>query len=256
MAEKINVQAEITVRYGAVKRARGCYLYTQSGIRLTDMAQDGGRAILGWGFGKARQILKNVIDRGYTGCCMPAADNMLQNALKTLLPEVSCFRVYSSELKIDRVCGKKPVMWRPWDVTELSPAGKNLSSCIEICMPFSWPPYRVFVFTEMHPSIEPSDALPAPVATAMTRALYDLASELPVRTEADWCAYDLILGTYWKRRGPYLSPLVTESLYHDFFIHCLDAHLVISCDYDVPSVIPFRASDGCFTPLKKKPFLV
>ena len=44
---------EITTRYGYVKRARGYFLYTEKQVRLTDMFQEAGRAILGWGGGKA-----------------------------------------------------------------------------------------------------------------------------------------------------------------------------------------------------------
>ena len=47
---------EINSRYGNIKRARNCFLYTARGVRLTDMYQEGGRAILGWGGGSAFTI--------------------------------------------------------------------------------------------------------------------------------------------------------------------------------------------------------
>ena len=58
---------EITSRYGYVKRARGCFLYTEKQVRLTDMFQEAGRAIIGWGGGKARLEFKNALERGVTG---------------------------------------------------------------------------------------------------------------------------------------------------------------------------------------------
>ena len=41
--------AEISKHFGNVKRARGNFLYTEKGIRVTDMYLEHGRAILGWG---------------------------------------------------------------------------------------------------------------------------------------------------------------------------------------------------------------
>ena len=43
---------EINKKFGAVTRARECYLYTKKGQRLLDLWQLGGRAILGWGNSK------------------------------------------------------------------------------------------------------------------------------------------------------------------------------------------------------------
>ena len=59
--------AEIQKRYGNVRRARGCYLYTEKGVRLTDCYLDGGRALLGWDGGKARTVFKDTLERGATG---------------------------------------------------------------------------------------------------------------------------------------------------------------------------------------------
>ena len=55
--------SEISKRFGNVKRARGCFLYTEKGVRLTDLFQEGGRAILGWGGNSAFTVLKNVLSR-------------------------------------------------------------------------------------------------------------------------------------------------------------------------------------------------
>ena len=52
---------EIFLRYGNVKRARGPFLYTEKGKRLTDLYQENGRAILGWGGSSAFTMLKNAI---------------------------------------------------------------------------------------------------------------------------------------------------------------------------------------------------
>ena len=53
---------EINKKFGAVTRARECYLYTKKGQRLLDLWQLGGRAILGWGNSKPQTIFKNVLN--------------------------------------------------------------------------------------------------------------------------------------------------------------------------------------------------
>ena len=58
---------ELFKRYGSVKRARGTFLYTKKGVRITDLYQEAGRAILGWEGGSAFTLMKNVISRGQTG---------------------------------------------------------------------------------------------------------------------------------------------------------------------------------------------
>ena len=42
--------------------------------------------------------------------------------------------------------------------------------------------------------------------------------------------------------------------YQKFVLHCLDLSLVISPDYNMPSIIPFGADKGVFTKLKNTPF--
>ena len=52
---------ELYNRFGAVRRARGCFLYTAKSHRVTDLYQEGGRAILGWEGGSAFTLMKNII---------------------------------------------------------------------------------------------------------------------------------------------------------------------------------------------------
>ena len=59
--------SEISSRFGTVKRARKCFLYTAKGVRLVDMFQENGRAILGWEGGSAFTMFKNALCRGIAG---------------------------------------------------------------------------------------------------------------------------------------------------------------------------------------------
>ena len=58
---KSELFTELFNQYGAVTRARGCFLYTKKGVRITDLYQEGGRAILGWEGDSAFTLMKNVI---------------------------------------------------------------------------------------------------------------------------------------------------------------------------------------------------
>ena len=78
--------AEIQKRYGNVRRARGCYLYTEKGVRLTDCYLDGGRALLGWDGGKARTVFKDTLERGATGAYCGGYESRLATAVRHLLP--------------------------------------------------------------------------------------------------------------------------------------------------------------------------
>ena len=64
---------KISKRFGAIKRARGTFFYTEKGIRLTDLYLENGRAVLSWrndnGTNGTSAFLKikNNINRGLTG---------------------------------------------------------------------------------------------------------------------------------------------------------------------------------------------
>ena len=158
------LSAEIKKRYGNVTRSRGCYLYTEKGVRLTDCYLDNGKAIFGWDGGKARTVFKNLLERGATGCYDSGYSLGLENAVKKLLPVeytvirwwqnlpscFSCCMDSSSNSEISNefdfsdapdfteaamldgapdIDSIKPVLWRPWinicGEAELQPTGYN-----------------------------------------------------------------------------------------------------------------------------------
>lgn len=298
---------EIDTRYGAVKRARGCHLYTSKGRRLTDMYQEAGRAILGWGASRAMTEFKNVMNRGITGSFPTDYSARLEKAVKKLLPEYTHIRWYASlesarravsfffnlsagvqigeQPQLDAVINAHPenvqdltfdnwlyVMgiprWRPWlESTHLTgerdipsfvmEQNSRAQEAVVVVPPLPWTrTYYLVAFSDTgNRKIVPSDMLPPPVLAATARGIYDLIAELPCRSERDWNLYDSIICKYWKRRGPYLLPLVSPEQYKDFFRHCLDCGLLISPYYRTPSIIPYGADTGNFTELKKNPFV-
>lgn len=97
--------------------------------------------------------------------------------------------------------------------------------------------------------------LPSPLCAAITRAIYDLIAKVQIMSEKDWFIYDKILIRYWERKGPYLFPKIPEGEYENFILHCLDSEIVISPDYNTPSIVPFSADAGVFGKLKNNSFL-
>ena len=290
---------EITTRYGYVKRARGYFLYTEKQVRLTDMFQEAGRAILGWGGGKARLEFKNALERGVTGSFRTKYSHQLVKAINQFLPDYPNVRWYNSKDSLYRAISsyfqmefvepfvESPVLanfadlhaacwmrvnkisrWRPWleDAwyssfvnmpVALQESVSTPQTAVVVSPPFPWSvtSFIVAYSDENEERIVPSDFAPPPLLAALTRSFYDLYAELPVRSEKDWRLYDDILLRYFDRRGPYLIPKVPKEKYEEFFLHCLDQHLVISPTYVYPSIVPYGVDVGVFNLLKKNPFV-
>jgi len=259
---------ELHKRYGAVRRARGCFLYTKKGVRVTDLYQEAGRAILGWEGGSAFTLLKNVISRGQTGSfiCEDLPSYRLQKAVSEL---------FSSDRKLIYFSSQKDALqtglalfpegcsiYRPWNSQNEK---INLASipALILAPPLPWAESNFILALDARKLEENPDALllvrgaitlPFSLETAYTRSIYNLIKALQERQEKDWFIYDTVLTKYWDRQGPYLYPKVLQDKYKDFVLHCLDCGLVISPDYNQPSIVPFGADPGVFTKLKNSPF--
>lgn len=83
--DKEKFALEIFKRYGNVKRARNSFLYTAKNVRLTDLYQEDGRAILGWGGSSAFTMLKNALGRGANGSFFTDYSYRMEKAVSTLL---------------------------------------------------------------------------------------------------------------------------------------------------------------------------
>ena len=131
---------EIFLRYGNVKRARGPFLYTEKGKRLTDLYQENGRAILGWGGSSAFTMLKNAIDRGATGSFKTCFSGRLEKSVNALF--FGCERkVFIFAKKSDclstavRISPQNTFVWKPW--SEVAFENDN-ADCIIFEPPFPW----------------------------------------------------------------------------------------------------------------------
>ena len=109
---------EIFLRFGNVSRARGSFLYTEKGVRLTDMFQENGRAILGWGGGSAFTFFKNVLSRGHTGSFKTVHKDRLKKAVSCLFNdsfEILILKDKSLAAEVsENIFSQKAFEYRPW----------------------------------------------------------------------------------------------------------------------------------------------
>lgn len=262
MNELIFLNNELKKRYGSIKRARSCFLYTEKGVRLTDLYQEGGRAILGWGGGSAFTMLKNALSRGLTGSFLTDYSYRLKKAVNTLLDSDRIIAVFSDVKAAEKACAQKfsnnICFYKPWTESAVNLCEK---SCVIIEPPLPWSQgYAILALNNSSEnvsfieSLEDTLILPAVLEAAFTRSIYDLISAIQAREEKQWFLYDSALNAYFTRKGPYLYPKVPLESYNDFVIHCLNLGIVISPYYNVPSIVPFGADKGVFSALKKNPF--
>jgi hypothetical protein len=256
--------SEITLRFGTIQRARGCFLYTRRGIRLTDMYQEGGRAILGWGGGAPFTVFKNTMNRGLTGSFDTDTAARLEKAVSSLLAGERILFTFSDRttaLKTALTFSKESTsFWKPWNQENID---WRTIDVVIVVPPLPWAsplffvavkPETVEVFSASGRELPESIRIPGALAAAVTRAFYDMIAALQFREEKNWFGYDSVLTKYWIRRGPYLYPKISEKKYGAFILHCLDCELIVSPDYNVPSIVPFGADKGVFTKFKNSIF--
>ena len=255
---KDQLYKELYARYGFVTRARGCFLYTHKSQRLTDMFLENGKAILGWDSGNAGTFFKNMLNKGLTGSFICEDKPRIDKAVSELVGK-EC-RVFFYNNKTDAVkaavgSGAKTIVsYKPWNKEQEDLAGAD---AVIIVPPFAWGE-ELFILampaSSVPESVEGLLTIPFALQTALTRSIYNLIAQLPLRQEKDWFIYDTILTIYWERKGPYLYPKISENKYDAFVKHCLDCNIVINPSYNEPSIVPFGADKGVFTKLKNNPF--
>ena len=259
---------ELYKRYGAVTRARGCFLYTKKGQRVTDLYQEDGRAILGWEGGSAFTMMKNTLSRGLTGSfiCEDNPSFRLNKAVNELFASdrtVLCFSSQKAALEAGlSIFPDGTSIFRPWNTQNGKINIPEIPALI-LTPPLPWaePLFILALDTkkiEENPDslllIRGAIKLPYALEVAYTRSIHNLIKALQEREEKDWFIYDTVLGNYWDRQGPYLYPKVSADKYDDFVLHCLECGILISPVYNNPSIIPFGADKGVFTKLKNSPF--
>lgn len=265
---------EIQKRYGNIRRARGPFLYTAKNVRLTDLYQENGRAILGWGGSSAFTMMKNILNRGITGSYKTDFKYRLEKSVGDLFgskKKILCFASKKDAEKVaHKLCPGKILEYIPWKSTEADEKSElDSSDALIFAPPLPWA-QELFILA-LKSDVEISEKwekisseteiqqliLPPPMETAYTRAIYNLIQALKDRSEKDFFIYDREIRPYWTRKGPYLYPredIFTEENYTDFVLHCLDNAIVINPSLEGISIVPFGADKGVFSQLIKNPW--
>ncbi len=264
---------EIHSRYGAVRRARGIYLYTEKGARLTDCYLDGGRAIMGYSTGKARTQFKDTFERGANGIYTSGFESRLVTAIRHLLPE--CYteiRWWNDETVAGALLlssgrtENAAALWRPFlnftASSEKNIAGypvatmqwplaatpDQLPDVIQLVPPFSWAGLpRIYAFkvpAGADIAIPASDVVASPLLVAMARAFADLKTFLASYTDDDFARNTRALQPWFTRKGPWLFYTAAAENYNSLVLAALDAGIVLPPEPVEPAVVPFRANPG------------
>lgn len=107
----IDLKKELYSRYGTVRRAADYHLYTAKGVRVLDLCQEGGAAILGWRPGRAKLAFKNLLDRGMSGTFPTEVEGELERAVQEVLPQYREIRWYASRDRARMACASYLGLW-------------------------------------------------------------------------------------------------------------------------------------------------
>ncbi|MBQ6674313.1 MAG: hypothetical protein IJM77_06820, partial [Spirochaetia bacterium] len=206
-----------------ISRARGYYVYTANGKRYLDMALEGGRLIMGHRQKGYALAMKNAIDKGILSCYPSPYAGRLKKAVKELLGKECFVYLLRSEERAREIL--KQVQDDASVQTLLLP------------VPAAFAPGVVVSAKELELVEEPVS--PVFLAGAV-RALYNLKAFLE---KADYSAWEKAGIAYackgkWRVGLPYLYPLCTPDQYPAVWNAFFEAGIMLSPDYDKPSVLP------------------
>lgn len=257
---------EFYKRFGPVNRAKKCFLYTKKGIRVTDLFQENGRAILGWGGDSAFTHLKNFLNKGITGGFICEEHSKVEKAVSVLLNSKRKVLFYPTKMEALKAgllfSANKTSVWKPWTQNDID---WEQTDSVVLAPPLPWTDnFYILAINESiwNEKAEIQKLIPLqtkvayPIQVGIARAIYNMIDALKTRKETDWFIYDKVITKYWQRKGPYLFPKIPQEKYDDFVLHCLDCNLLINPDYNNASIVPFGADFGVFSNLKNHPFEV
>ena len=231
-----------------INRARGYFLYTADGKRYLDMALDGGRLVMGHrqkGYGQA---LKNAIDKGILpGFPSPYA-HRLKQAMRALFGKDCFVYLFKGEEHAKAAIashGLDYTLWRPLGSNALDLINDpiNLPVILVLPVPVAFAPGVVVSKSELDFADEPVSPV---ILAGAVRALYNLKAFL---AEADYSGWEKAgiaeaCKEKWRVELPYLYPLCTRDQYPAVWDAFFEAGIILSLDYDTPSILPPELSEG------------
>ena len=258
-----------------INRARGYYVYTANGKRYLDMALEGGRLVMGHRQKGYAQAMKNVIDKGILpGYPSPYA-HRLKQAVKSLVGRQCFVYLFPSEERAREVVSDNGPDAR-------DPASDSITGAADACDSINDPikPALNLEATDFELCDPMILLLPVPAAFALgvivsntelqledepvspvilagaVRAVYNL---IAFRKEADYSGWekagiiDICKGKWIACCTPYIFPFCKREQYPAVWDAFFGAGIILSTDYDKPSVLPpyDELSDGMRNKLLK-----
>jgi len=273
--DRISEEADARLRLlPPIRRARLWRLYADGkaeGLpgRFLDLWMDGGRSILGakgTGLGTAA---KAAIDMGLARPLPSVWEQRLEKALLAAYPGYAGARFFRNEDRalaaLAALLGRAPAVLdparrgrgpaatpNPVDALVLRPLADYLprtegAGAIPYGLPVLPCPstFAPGVVLFRAGAGAPGGELAPPLAlAAAARALRELAKLASACGEPLWRRADRRLGPFLERSGPYLYPRHGEAEHDGFFRKALEAGLLVSPEYSLPSILPPDFDDG------------
>ena len=263
-----------------INRARGYFLYTADGKRYLDMALDGGRLIMGHrqkGYGQA---LKNAIDKGILPSFPSPYAHRLKQAVRALFGAGCHVYLFKSEEHAKAALatqGLEHTLWRPLafntdtassvanardpitdpinhkpssnmetqesTATLVKSAISGLPVILVLPIPAAFAPGVVVSKGELNLADEPVSLV---ILAGAVRALYNLKAFSAGVDYSSWEKAGIAeaCNGKWRVELPYLYPLCSKDKYPAVWDAFFEAGFILSCDYDIPSILPPELSDG------------
>lgn len=220
--------------FPTINRARGYFLYTSDGKRYLDMSLDDGALLMGHRQDGFAQALKNAADKGLFVPYPSPFEYRFKQALKSLFGEGRYIYLVQ---KMNKLLLELPE-WRPFEDF------RSLDAFVPVLpIPSAFAPCVVVSDKELE--VEEVAVSPVILAGAV-KVVYNLEKFLETADYSMWqdASVMSVLENFWKVRIPYLYPAVDKGSYCDLLKVCLANGIVLSPDYDKPSVVPANISNG------------
>ena len=231
------------IKIPEINRARGYYVYTANGKRYLDMALEGGRLVMGHRQKGYAQAMKNAIDKGILPGYPSPYVYRLKQAVKALVGGDCFVYLFPTEERAWEVLGSitpdpinDPIKGSPVfgnEVLELT----ELPVVILLPVPAAFAPGIIVSADELSLDYEPVSPV---ILAGAVRAVYNMIAFQKAADYSDWEKAGLLeaCGDKWNVELPYLYSLCEPDKYEAVWDAFFEAGIILSPDYDKPSVLP------------------
>jgi len=254
-----------------IRRARLWRLYAEDGRRFLDLWMDGGRSLLGAKGQGLGTSIKAAVDMGLLRPLPSVWEGRATRAVKLAFPGYAGALAFRNEERavreLDSVLGRPAIILdsasremgpEEADVLVLRPFGESLprrpAALPRFALPLLPCPSALgcaFILFRDEAEAMGGELVPPAALACAAGALRELAAFAKGYGEQLWRRADRRLGPLFERKGPYLYPRCAEADYGVFFRRALEAGLLISPRFDLPSILPADFDDGELAALSK-----